>query len=721
MSRFRRANPTQLGGTYPTKWQGRRQGDGSPSAQVGGEPMSQDQNEHDPLLGTVFADRYLLQSRLGKGGMAIVYKAADRNLGREVAIKVLRRDVAGDPVAAKRLIREARAAAALHHPNIITVHDVGEFNGTVYVVMEILTGKPLADVLESDGAIGIERALTICEQLCAALSVAHSQGIVHRDIKPENLFLIEHGGGDFVKVLDFSIAKLPTEMVTAALTRAGSVFGTPHYMAPEQVEGKSVGPHADLYAVGAVLYELITGDPPFDGPSVIDILLKHVKSPAPTLAAQGIKAPAGLDLLITRLLAKKAADRPASASVVRDELAKIATELRHESDAHGDSKPQYPPQVPPQVPPQLPPQAPAAPEPAAPVKPPIHFRPPSAGMHPAVAQPAAAPQLPVIPPAQANTAPTEARPAHNPPVGAPMLGKRVFHSFGTDTEDKTVATDMARGPMGEHRLTVRELDEEGQLATAGIPDDLPGDLPGDLPSDLPSTLAPPQDAHRPKHHGFGDGDAAEGRTLVGVGVGKAVAEMVAKRAAAGPPISAPPISAPPMSGPPMSGPPSGPPPTSGPPSGPPPAHAISQIPTVPEVAPARDRAASHESGGHDSTTAATEQVAPVPPPPNRAGLPRPPSAHAPAHSHTRRPPARHTHADDRSPTQQGLGVEPVPPPDPRQPGLHVAATQLATVIAPVPSAPPSSPDQGKTIKILWIVAGVSGAIAVALAIWMAIR
>ncbi|MBI5610130.1 MAG: protein kinase [Deltaproteobacteria bacterium] len=671
--------------------------------------MTQEQNEHDPLLGTVFADRYLLQSRLGKGGMAIVYKASDRNLGREVAIKVLRKDVAGDPVAAKRLIREARAAASLHHPNIITVHDVGEYNGTVYVVMEILSGKPLADVLENDGAIGIERAVAICEQLCAALSVAHSQGIVHRDIKPENLFLIEHGGGDFVKVLDFSIAKLPTEMVTAALTRAGSVFGTPHYMAPEQVEGKSVGPHADLYAVGAVLYELITGDPPFDGPSVIDILLKHVKSPPPTLAAAGIKAPAGLDLLITRLLAKKAPDRPASASVVRDELAKIAVELRHENESHAEHKSQASAHLPPQLP------VPA--EPAAPIKPPIHFRPPSASMAPMPVQPAVGPAAANVPAAQANTAPTEARPAHNPAAGAPMVGKRVFHSFGADTEDNTVANDIERGPMAEHKMTVRELDEEGQLATAGIPDDLPGDLPSDLPS------APPvrPEAAKPKHHGFGDGDASEGRTLVGVGVGKAVAEMVAKRAAGGPPLSAPPSSAPPSSAPPSSAPPSSGPPSGPPPSSLPPGHAISQVPTVPEVAPLRDRGASHASSGHHSTTAATEQVAPVPPPPNRAGPPRPPSTHAQAHNHTRRPPPRHAHADDRAPTHQGLGLDPVALPEPRQPGLHAAATQAATVIAPVPTPPAAPNDQGKTIKLLWVVAGVSGAIAVALAIWMAIR
>lgn len=638
--------------------------------------MSQDQNEHDPLLGTVFADRYQLQSRLGKGGMAIVYKAADRNLGREVAIKVLRKDVAGDPIAAKRLIREARAAASLHHPNIITVHDVGESNGTVYVVMEILVGKPLADVLEEEGSIGIERALGITEQLCAALAVAHTQGIVHRDIKPENLFLIDHASGDFVKVLDFSIAKLPTEMVTAALTRAGSVFGTPHYMAPEQVEGKSVGPHADLYAVGAVLYELITGEPPFDGPSVIDILLKHVKAPPPTLAAHGIKAPAGVDLLITKLLAKKATDRPASASAVRDEIAKLMEELRHESEAAADGRP-------PSVPKPLPPA-----EPAVPLKPPISFRPPSA-----MVAPVAVPAQPAVP-AQAPTGPTEARPIYPPAAAIPTVGKRVFQSFGNDIDDKTLATDMVRGPLAEakgpepkdaeHKTTVREFGDAGDSLTAGIPSDLPSDLP----------VAPPRlDQGRAKHAGFGESDPAEGRTLVGAGVGKAVADLAAKRAAAAVPPS--PIAyVPPMP--------------------------IVQVATVPEVAPLRPRAApaALEPLDHEHGVTATEPVQPVP---SRPAVPRPPAGQPPtASSHTRRPPARYAQADDRAPTQQGLGMEAVPPPPERAPSLHAASTQAATVIAQVPVAPRAL-DQGKTIKILWVVAGVSGAVAIALALWMALH
>ena len=258
---------------------------------------AQDEREKDPLIGTTFAKRYAIHGRLGKGGMAVVYRATDTQMGRDVAVKVLRTDVA-DEVAAKRLIREAKGAGALNHPNIITIFDRGIADDRVYIAMEILQGQEMSALMEEEGAIPVERALKICEQVASALAVAHAEGIIHRDIKPENLFLLSRGAGDHVKMLDFSIAKLPKEMVTQQLTRAGSVFGTPHYMAPEQVEGKQAVPQTDLYALGAVLYELITGEPPFDGASVIDILLKHVKAPPPRLERPGLELPEGLAELV---------------------------------------------------------------------------------------------------------------------------------------------------------------------------------------------------------------------------------------------------------------------------------------------------------------------------------------------------------------------------------------------------------------------------------------
>ncbi|MCO4761095.1 MAG: serine/threonine protein kinase, partial [Myxococcales bacterium] len=283
----------------------------------------------DRMIGQVLAGRYEIEGRLGKGGMAVVYKAMDRNFGRSVAIKVLRTDVAKDPIAAKRLIREARAAGQLHHPNIITMHDVGTAEGMVYIVMEVLVGSELSDLMEEVGAIDLLRSLDIGRQVASALVVAHRAGIIHRDIKPENLFLIDTTtGSDYVKMLDFSIAKLPSAMVTAALTRAGSVFGTPHYMAPEQVEGRTVCPQTDLYALGAVLYECIAGEPPFDGDSVIDILLQHARAQPPKASDLGIWLPDGLSDLIASLLAKKETDRPESAAAVERRLEQMMEATR---------------------------------------------------------------------------------------------------------------------------------------------------------------------------------------------------------------------------------------------------------------------------------------------------------------------------------------------------------------------------------------------------------
>lgn len=682
--------------------------------------MSHD-DEHDPLLGTVFADRYLVNSRLGKGGMAVVYKATDRNLGRDVAIKVLRKDVAADPVAAKRLVREARAAASLHHPNIITMHDVGERDGTVYVVMEVLTGQPLADVLENEGAIGVERAMGICEQLCSALATAHSQGIVHRDIKPENLFLIDQGIGDFVKVLDFSIAKLPTEMVTAALTRAGSVFGTPHYMAPEQVEGKSVGPQADLYAVGAVLYELITGDPPFDGPSVIDILLKHVKSPPPTLAARGIKAHPGLDPLIARLLAKKPGDRPASASLVRDELAKMLNDLRHEPESSGQAEVISPSAVH-----QIPDfdalggatsadaRSPAAPAP--PSAPPPRFGIPGLtdGGPKAHPEPAAGP--PSGPPPGAPV-PTFAPPTSPPPsavVSAPLPA--VPHP-APQPEEATVAVVSLREKLDEQRPTV--LDMESPVAV-----EAPENVPLDLPDALPD--APPQDpigeltpgGAKRKFIAFGEDDPSEQRTLVGVGVGKAVAEMAARRLSAGVPAVASPAA-------------DGGAPAALPPAAPPPAAPLGAPPPPPAMAPPPGKRAPVPNQPIEApgafNRAATVPVSSIGGATGRPNAPhRAPSG--PTAAHTRRPPARHVAADDRAPTQPGMGVEPVPPreapgaaPYPALAATVVAQVPVATVpTLPVPAKPPALAD-GKSSRSMWIVVGFAAATAIAVALWLLLK
>ncbi len=632
----------------------------------------QDQQEHDPLVGTIFADRYLITGRLGKGGMAVVYKATDRNLNRDVAIKVLRKDVAGDPVAAKRLIREARAAASLHHPHIITILDVGERNGTVYVVMEILSGRSLADVLEQDGAIGVERSLAIGEQLASALVVAHAQGIVHRDIKPENLHLIEHGGtGDFVKVLDFSIAKLPTEMVTAALTRAGSVFGTPHYMAPEQVEGKGAGPQTDLYALGAVLFEMITGEPPFDGPSVIDILLKHVKVPPPVLKVPGGRMPAGLPELVAKLLAKKAEDRPASASATRDELARIIADLPRDSDAATDN-------------------------------------------HPAAQQ--------GLPPALPAAVPTFQPPTFTPPAPRPMHAQ---------AESPTVALDMARMPaalMG--RPLGRGLPELPDAAPADLPDRPPADLPDGPPAESEATRTA---EGKRKFAAFGEAAGAEQRTLVGPGVGHMVRELAKQRSEEAAPALQPP---PPPPGRPAPVAADGAPhapgavlaPTAmaGAPvaagataafaqpagAGRPNSGAVSGQPSSPQRGAGAAEAARPTVP--DSSRSATEPLAAL-----AAGTGRPQAGKAPPPppgalaGHTRRPPPRPP-VDDRQATQPSL------PHDPVASQRHQRHQQDTIMPTAQPVAAPAATPQGSR-RGMWIAAGIAAGVVLGIVIWFAVN
>ena len=486
-----------------------------------------DARDADPLIGTIFADRYEILSRLGKGGMAVVYRAVDRNLGREVAIKVLRTDVANDPVAAKRLEREGRAAATLQHPHIITVYDRGIRDGAYFVVMEILVGKEMSTIMETEGAISVERALDMGEQIASALAVAHQGGIIHRDIKPENLFLIETGGGgDFIKMLDFSIAKLPTHMVTAALTRAGSVFGTPHYMAPEQVEGKAAVPQTDVYALGAVLFELIMGEPPFDGSSVIDILLKHVKQPPPPLGRPGMRLPTGLRELVAQMLAKKPDERPASAAVVRDKLSKMLAEARGdggERDAPSGPPPMPPPKMAPpiSVPPLMAPMAPSAPTaPLAPTAsaPPSPFAPPSDGgdertivgvgmaaqVRAAVAR-QQAPALKPVPTPGSAVPPPPARRAPSPLAGAPASGVEAPNAVPRPQPVPRPVPRPAQGapaPIMNDMPTLRAPTLGARASSAANPRPVTGAVPRPntgavpRPSEPPPASRPPQSTYQ---------------------------------------------------------------------------------------------------------------------------------------------------------------------------------------------------------------------------------
>ena len=264
----------------------------------------------DPLIGQVLDGRYLVESVLGEGGMGIVYKAVHTTLRKPLAIKVLRPEVSKNEQIVMRFKQEAQSASQIGNQHIIDISDFGELgDGSTYFVMEFLNGKSLTTAMEQ-GKIDTPRTIRIAKQLCRALGAAHEHGIVHRDMKPDNVQLAERGADkDFVKVLDFGIAKVGGS--TSKLTQAGQVFGTPHYMSPEQCAGTTVDHRTDLYAVGVILYEMATGPVPFDADNLMGILTKHLyENPIPPHELPPpVDVPPALEAVILKCLSKKPEQR----------------------------------------------------------------------------------------------------------------------------------------------------------------------------------------------------------------------------------------------------------------------------------------------------------------------------------------------------------------------------------------------------------------------------
>jgi eukaryotic-like serine/threonine-protein kinase len=262
--------------------------------------------------------RYAIERKLGEGGMGVVYAARDDRLERTIALKTLSA-LASDETARQRLWREARAAASVNHPNVCQIYEIGEDGGRLFIAMELLEGEALAERLRR-GPLSTSEAVPIGLGMLAALSALHARGIVHRDLKPSNVFLTVHG----VKLLDFGLARpdLDESLSTATvLTRTGIVMGTPRYMAPEQVTGEAVDSRSDLFAAGAVLFEMLAGRPAFSGRSLIEVLhaTRYEQPPALT----GSPAVAAVDRVIRRAMAKRPAERPASADAMAEELRAI--------------------------------------------------------------------------------------------------------------------------------------------------------------------------------------------------------------------------------------------------------------------------------------------------------------------------------------------------------------------------------------------------------------
>jgi beta-lactam-binding protein with PASTA domain/predicted Ser/Thr protein kinase len=260
----------------------------------------------DPALNTLVDGRYRVLSRLGAGGMADVYLAEDQQLGRKVALKLLHRRFAEDPGFVERFRREAQAAAGLQHPNVVSVYDRGKFDDTPYIAMEYLPGRSLKQVIREEAPLDPVRAIDIAIQILRAARFAHNHGIVHRDLKPHNVIVDDAG---HAKVTDFGIARAGA----SDMTETGSIMGTAQYLSPEQAQGQPVGPGSDLYSVGVVIYEMLTGRVPFDAESPVTIALKHVsEAPVPPRSINPDITPE-LEQTVLWVLNKDPRDRPADA------------------------------------------------------------------------------------------------------------------------------------------------------------------------------------------------------------------------------------------------------------------------------------------------------------------------------------------------------------------------------------------------------------------------
>ena len=384
--------------------------------------------------------RYELGERVGTGGFGVVYHARDTELGRELAIKILRPEYQTQPDVIARFLKEARAAAKIDHPGIITVFECGTISGSgtaqdgnAYIAMELLRGQSLTQHLEQRGRLAATEAILIARQVAGALAVAHAAGIVHRDLKPDNVFLLPDSlvtGGYRIKILDFGVAKLAEPKEVGVNTHSQMMLGTPKYMSPEQARSaRAVDQRTDIYTLGCMLYEMVTGQAPYEGPGAIDMIIQHTTAPIPSPRAIVNGLPESLDRLIRRMLEKEPADRPDSMTAIEQALEGIQGEL----GAPRAKPPTSPPRIPPTPSRPAPRQSPLpsglTPTPAVTLST-IRPRKPTPGPPPIPATPARAPARPtpgIVPvrptPAPADSAsysleeaPTETAPARPAPV-----------------------------------------------------------------------------------------------------------------------------------------------------------------------------------------------------------------------------------------------------------------------------------------------------------------
>jgi eukaryotic-like serine/threonine-protein kinase len=294
------------------------------SSQITKLPDSKRSNRY---LGSTIDSRYKVEAVLGEGGMGVVFRCSHTIIGKKVAMKVLRADLARDKEVTERFLNEARSASAIGNPHIIDISDFGMLpDSSAYFVMEFLEGIPLTKIMEGGKPVPVPRIINVARQLAVGLEAAHKAGIVHRDLKPDNIYLVERGAEkDFVKILDFGIAKVTTS-AEGRLTKAGAVFGTPHYMSPEQAAGAPVDHRGDIYSFGVILYELASGKVPFDADNFMGILTQHMyKAPVPirALVPQPQEVPPGLEAIVLKCLSKRPEQRYQSMAEVLADFDKL--------------------------------------------------------------------------------------------------------------------------------------------------------------------------------------------------------------------------------------------------------------------------------------------------------------------------------------------------------------------------------------------------------------
>jgi tRNA A-37 threonylcarbamoyl transferase component Bud32 len=317
------SEPASRGGGLPSA----STQDPVPSGPMSAGPQPVAPDPDDPNIGACFGDKYVIERKVGEGGMGVVYLARHKAIGKRFAIKLLHGDATKDPEVVERFKVEAQAASAIGSEHIIDITDFAELpNGNTYFVMEYLDGRALSHLFEDLQRCPTHRLARICKQIALGLGAAHQAGIVHRDLKPDNIILCKRSGGetDFVKILDFGIAKVGQS--SNRLTKAGAIFGTPHYMSPEQASGSPVDHRTDIYALGVILYEGAVGRVPFDADNFMGILTQHMyKAPVPPRALPECPPDLspGLEVIIMRCLRKKPEERYQSMEELAEDLDRL--------------------------------------------------------------------------------------------------------------------------------------------------------------------------------------------------------------------------------------------------------------------------------------------------------------------------------------------------------------------------------------------------------------